>query len=386
MRILQFGRFLTEQNGGVERHVHDLCMSLSQSGQSVTNLVSWTGPGVRETIADGLTTVACQRLAMLNSTAIAPSLIRQAMARHQTRPFDVFHLHFPDPLTHLASLCLPRNVPRVITWHSDIVRQKHWLGLYRPFLQAELRRAHALVAATPVHFLASRLIPQDIPDERKHVIAFGVDARRLTLNDHSEALRQSLRARAGTRPLVFALGRHVPYKGFDVLIEAMRQTQALLFLGGDGPLTPALSEQVLACGLQDRVVLTGAIPEAELAAYFHACDFFVLPSVESNEALGLVQLEAMCCGKPVICTQLGTGVNDLNIEGVTGLTVEPRNAMALAAAMRQLSEDPGLRERLGTQARSHALSVGQTSFMAQQHVALYEQVIRQSRAAPSTER
>lgn len=384
MRILQFGRFLTDQNGGVERHVHDLCMSLSACGMSVTNLVTWPGRQVQEERIGHLNTVACPRLAVLNSTALSFSLIRQAVARHQAQPFDVFHLHFPDPLTHLASLCLPAQVPRVITWHSDIVRQKRMLGLYRPFLQAELRRASALVAATPVHFQNSRLIPQDYPAAQKHVIAFGVDEQRLSLDEGRQRLMQSLRARAGRRALLFALGRHVYYKGFEVLIEAMRHTDALLFLGGVGPLTPALRAQVQAAGLQDRVILTGAIAESDLAAYFHACDFFILPSVEPNEALGLVQLEAMSCGKPVICTQLGTGVNDLNIEGVTGLTVPPRDALALAAAMRQLVQDRALRERLGTQARSHVQSLGQARAMARQHVQLYEQVIRQSR--PSTER
>lgn len=384
MRILQFGRFLIDQNGGVERHVHDLCLSLSQAGQSVTNLVTWAGAGVHETADGGVTTVACQRLALVNSTALSPALIRQALARHRAQPFDVFHLHFPDPLTHLASLCLPAHVPRVITWHSDIVRQKHWLGLYRPFLQAELRRAHALVAPTPVHFKTSRLIPADYPAEQQHVIPFGIDTNRLTLHASHRRLMGSLRERAGSRPLVFALGRHVYYKGFEVLIEAMRHMDALLYLGGVGPLTPALTAQVQAAGLQDRVILTGAIAESDLAAYFHACDFFVLPSVEPNEALGLVQLEAMSCGKPVICTQLGTGVNDLNIDGVTGLTVPARDAQALAAAMRQLVQDPALRHRLGAQALAHALNLGPSSAMARQHVQLYEQVIRQSR--PSTER
>ena len=107
---------------------------------------------------------------------------------------------------------------------------------------------------------------------------------------------------------MFALGRNVYHKGFKVLIEALQHTDTFLILGGDGPLRPQLEQQADALGVGDRVVFSGRIPEEDLAAYLDACDVFCLPSVEQSEAFRLVQLEAMACGKPAVCTQLNNGV------------------------------------------------------------------------------
>ncbi|WP_137890769.1 glycosyltransferase [Ramlibacter sp. 2FC] len=240
--------------------------------------------------------------------------------------------------------------------------------------QRELRRADALVAATAAHFGTSTQIPVDIPPQRRHVIPYGMDFSALQLTEHTAALADELRARTGQRKLVFALGRHVSYKGFDVLIDAMRQVDAVLMLGGSGPLTQQLRQQAQAQGVADRILFIGRIPEPDLAAYFQACDLFCLPSVSEMEAFGLVQLEAMACGKPVVCTQLNNGVNVVNVHGETGLAVPVGDALALGRTLMQLIDNDTLRTRMGQQAFGRAHGVYSLSAMTTLHVNLYRQL------------
>ncbi|MBP7309417.1 MAG: glycosyltransferase, partial [Polaromonas sp.] len=208
------------------------------------------------------------------------------------------------------------------------------------------------------------------------VIPFGLDFSSLVLTPHSDAVRSTLLSRANGQAIIFALGRHVYYKGFDVLIDAMQHIDAQLILGGDGPLKGQLQDQVDRLGLKNKISFTGSIEEADLPAYFHACDVFCLPSVEQSEAFGLVQLEAMACGKPVICTLLNNGVNVLNVHGETGFAVPVRDSLALADRINQVLNDSGLRLKLGEQARTRALQVYSLEANTQQHIQLYQELMQ----------
>jgi glycosyltransferase involved in cell wall biosynthesis len=378
MRVLQFGRFWNAQHGGVERHVSLLGQGLAMQGIDVVNLVSASGRVGADETQGRYRLVQATSLGLAYGTALSPALLLKALALHREQPFDLFHLHFPDPLSHLTSMVLPKHFPRVITWHSDIIRQKRLLSLYRPFLSRIARQADALVAATQAHFDSSTQIPDDIPLERRYVIPYGLDYTQLKLNVRTTALRDELRSRSRGRGLVFALGRHVYYKGFEVLIDALQYTDAFLILGGDGPLRIQLEQRVASMGLSDRVFFSGRILEDDLAAYFHACDVFCLPSVEPSEAFGLVQLEAMACGKPVICTQLNNGVNVVNVHGQTGFAVPVRDRMALGNCLTQLLKDDALRHLLGAQAlsRSELYSV---PAMTASHIRLYQELLSTKR-------
>jgi glycosyltransferase involved in cell wall biosynthesis len=371
VRVLQFGRFWNEQHGGIERHVSLLSQGLAAQGVEVINLVASSNLSGNEETHGLYRLIRAPSFGEAYSMALSPALVIRALAMHRQKPFDIVHLHFPDPLSHMTSMLLPSNVKRVITWHSDIVRQKRLLAMYQPLLGRITRQADALVAATQAHFDGSTQIPKDIPAGRRHVIPYGLDYASLQLNERTLALRDELRGRAQGRGLVFALGRHVYYKGFDVLIDALQHTDAFLMLGGDGPLRPQLEQQAADLGLSDRILFTGHIPEEDLAAYFHACDVFCLPAVERSEAFGLVQLEAMACGKPVVCTQLNNGVNVVNIDGKTGFAVPVRDPVALGKCLAQLLGDPELREKLGAQALVHTDGYSVRSMTAS-HIKLYQ--------------
>jgi rhamnosyl/mannosyltransferase len=278
-------------------------------------------------------------------------------------------------MSHLASMILPKSIPRVISWHSDIIKQKKILKLYRPFQYYEIMRAKALITATHAHYTSSQQIPAKYLTKNRHVIPFGMDFGKLQLTPQITNRVNEIRSRVADQMIVFALGRHVSYKGFDILIKAMQASNAYLILGGEGPLTDELHQQVHMLGLTNKVQFTGRISDEDLPAFYHACDVFCLPSVTTAEAFGIVQLEAMACRKPVICTQLRNGVNEVNIHGVTGLTVPTNDAKALSLVIEELRLNIANRLQLGQQAYTHALSNYSLNAMSEQHVRLYSEII-----------
>lgn len=371
MRVLHFGKYWA-QDGGIETHVKTLCRGLAGLGVDVVNLVSSIDKTVSDFEVDGYRVVEAPTLGIYFSTSISPAMIGAARRLHQEKPFDVVHLHFPDPMSHLAAMFLPRSIPRVISWHSDIVKQKQLLKLYRPWQYRQIMQSAAIIVPTAAHFSSSTQIPPSYPLAKRHIIPYGLDYTQHT-NAHAVAdMAQAIRHRANGRFVVFALGRHVGYKGFDVLLEALQHTDAYLILGGDGPLRGMLQAQAQQLGFADRVWFSGRLSAADMAACYQACDVFCLPSVTPNEAFGLVQLEAMACGKPVICTHLNNGVNAVNPHGITGLTVPVQDPIALGQAIETLRLDSALRHRLGQQAQQHALTTYAMQTMCQRHTSLYE--------------
>jgi len=214
--------------------------------------------------------------------------------------------------------------------------------MFEPFLQAALRKSSAIIATSP-NYLATSPALQNFR-ERCHVIPYGIDTTQFA-ECSPEAVRR-VRERFGDR-LVISVGRLVYYKGFDVLIRAMASVRGKLVIVGDGPLRAELGNLAAQLGVTDKVIFAGEINNADVAPYYHAADLFALASVARSEAFGIVQIEAMAAGLPVINTALDSGVPFVSLDGETGLTVPPGNPPALAEAINRLLDDAGLRQRLG---------------------------------------
>jgi rhamnosyl/mannosyltransferase len=374
VKVLHLGKFDTL--GGIERHVKALASGLVATGEvEVVNLVSNDAARTDRHDDYGYPTVraACWGTAL--SLALSPTLPLLARRLQREHDFDLVHLHFPDPLGHFTALTMPRSVRRVISWHSDIVRQRRALAIYGPPLRAFVRDCDAIIGATPQHLQASTQIPAGRPGQVRAVIPYGFDPAQMAWTTAAEARASELRARGSGRPLLFAVGRHVYYKGFDVLLNALRDIDADLVIGGAGQMTEVLKRAAAAAGVQQRVRFAGYIPEGELVAYYAACDVFVLPSTDRSEAFGLVQLEAMHCGKPVVSTRLGTGVEFVNQDGGTGLLVPPNDAPALAAAINKLLADPALRARMGDAGRARVAEVFSMQEMIESTMDIYRRVL-----------
>jgi glycosyltransferase involved in cell wall biosynthesis len=345
IRVLHVGKFYPPVTGGMERVLESLCEGDTDGVHSEV-LVCNTA---RSTVRDRVRGVGVTRVGTVGaagSVTIAPGL----PAELRRSGGDLMVLHEPNPWA-LLSLAIARpRTPTVVWFHSEVVRPRLQYALfYHPLAHRVYRRARLIVVSSPLlgeH--AAALAPYR---DRIRVIPFGIDATRWDLTPAISARAAEIRREAGGRHLILFAGRMVPYKGVDVLLRAMVGLDASAVLVGDGPSRAGWAVLARQLGLTTRVRFAGEVEHQELAALYHACDTFVLPSVTRAEAFGYVQLEAMACAKPVVSTRLPSGVPWVNRHGETGLTVPPGDADALRRAVAALAGDASIGRRFGQAGR-----------------------------------
>jgi rhamnosyl/mannosyltransferase len=257
---------------------------------------------------------------------------------------DVVVVHMPNPTAELSWLLAGPRAKLAVRYHSDVVRQASAMRLYGPLQMRFLRRA-AIILPTSRPYLDSS--PTLAPfRERCHVVPLGIEPERF---EAPEAARvRALRERYGGGFVLFA-GKHRYYKGLEYLVRAAPAIRAPVVIAGDGPERARC--EALAGELGAPIAFPGELSDEDLVAHLHACDLVAFPSVARSEAFGIGILEAHACGKPVVATTLGTGVEFANLDGETGINVPPCDPEALANAVNRLLDDPQLRERLGEQGR-----------------------------------
>lgn len=369
MNILVLGKYYPPYCGGIETLTRNWAEGFVRRGASVDCVVANDRPRGRRETLDGVRLHRHARFGSLLSTPVCPGYLPAAHRRA-----DVIQTHFPNPLADLTLWLGRRRPPLVVTYHSDIVRQAGLMGLYQPLLHWLLRRAARIVVATPPQLEHSPVLPAF--REKCEIIPFGLDLSRLLLTTRTPWEIEQARSQAGNRPILLNIGRLVGYKGQRHLIEALRHTHAVAWLVGAGPLRAELEAIAQREGVMDRVRFWGEVPDALLPHLLHGCDVFVLSSITPNEAFGLVQVEAMACGKPVICCQLKSGVPHVNQHGRTGLVVPPGDTLALAAAIRTLAGDPDLRHRLGEAGRARAREEYSLETMIDRYWRLFQELTR----------
>lgn len=333
MKVLQLGKFYPIK-GGVEKVMLDLTVGLASRGVETTMLCAHEGKGTLVVqLADHACLVASRSVGKLFGTMLSPALVWAAcrMCRH----YDIVHIHHPDPLACLALWLSGYKGRVVLHWHSDIIKQKRLLVAYRPLQRWLLRRAERIVGTTPVYLERSPFLQRY--QQKAVCLPIGIEP----VQPSAEGVR-FIRQRYAGKKIVFSLGRLVPYKGFHYLIEAARLLgdDYVVLIGGAGPLALQLEDAILTRGLEDKVKLLGRISDEEAANHYGACTLFCLPSVQKTEAFGIVQLEAMSCGKPVVATNIpASGVAWVNAHGVSGLNVTPCDPTALAEAIEAICRD-----------------------------------------------
>jgi rhamnosyl/mannosyltransferase len=285
---------------------------------------------------------------------------------------DLIHVHIPNPLAELSALMANRDIPVVAQFHSDVVRQRNLLKLYGPFLDAFYRRANCIVVPTPRHIEISPFVSKY--RDKCRVVPFGVPLSRFELDARGREKVDELR---DGLPTVLCVGRLVSYKGVEFLIRALEGIRARLWIAGTGPLEESLKHLAQERGLADRIEFLGQVSDEDLVAYYHACDVFVLPSVTSAEMFGVVQLEAMACRKPVISTNLSTGVSWVNQHGKTGYVVPRRNAEELRKGIQLLLDNPRLREEMGEAGRWRVERHFTSTKMAEAMLEVYREMLQE---------
>jgi glycosyltransferase involved in cell wall biosynthesis len=367
MKVLHVGKYYPPVPGGMERVLQLLCEGERNQVDSRV-LVAGTGRTTIREVRNGVPVTRAGSLAMMGSVGLSAALPRELFRAAR----DITVLHEPNPVALVADCITGGRGPLVVYFHSEVVRAEwKYALLYRPFLRRVLDRAARIIVASPS--MAEHA--EQLADHRHKcvVIPYGIDRAPLADTPAVRARAVNLRGELGG-PLVLFTGRLVPYKGVDVLLRAMATVNARLVVVGDGPLRGALEAQARAtCG--GRVTFAGIVADHELTALYHACDVFVLPSVTRAEAFGMVQIEAMACGKPVVSTSVPSGVPWVNQHQETGLIVPPADPDALAGAVRCLLGDASLRARLGDGGRRRVAREFTAITMAERTVALYRAVL-----------
>ncbi len=333
MRILQLGKFYPIR-GGVEKVAYDLTTGLSERNVRCDMMCAASRGASRViTLNDYAKVICCRTWMKAAATMISPSMI--FTLRKTCHQYDIIHVHHPDPMACLALLLSGYKGKVILHWHSDIQKQKLLLKLYKPLQRWLLRRADRVVGTTPVYLAESPFLH----DQQSKTVCLPIGVQPMhPVQKNVETLRKQY---AGKK-IVFSLGRLVAYKGYSFLVAAAKylSDDYVILIGGTGALKSELQREIKEFGIQDKVKLLGRISDEDLPAYYGACDVFCLSSVQKTEAFGIVQIEAMSCGKPVIATNIPqSGVPWVNAHGVSGLNVAPGNAEELARAIEAVTKD-----------------------------------------------
>ena len=353
MRILHTFKVYTPDNhGGIVEAIARITAGTPQNDSVSLLVCRYLGVGSTVDV-DGLSVERTSTLAQFSSLPISPGFI--PVLRKRMQDADVIAFHAPFPFVDIAlMLGLPQDKALVIHWHAEITGRNLFRPIFHPLLKRSVERADCIVVSHPSIIEHSEYLAGHAA---KCVVApYGIDTD-FWGGRAAEDEAPIRRMRQQHPRLIVACGRLVPYKGFDVLLRALKRVDAHLIIAGTGPLEEMLRGVAAEAGVTDRVTFAGYLSREQQRQAFGAADLFVLPSVSEAEAFGIVQLEAMCSAIPVVNTSLPTGVPWVARDGLEGLTVAPRDEGALAGAVSRLLDDRDLAKRLGAAGKERAVGM-----------------------------
>ncbi|MBI5698837.1 glycosyltransferase [Candidatus Saganbacteria bacterium] len=370
MNILQVVKYYYPYLGGIETYTREIVLGLkSQPKMTIKVLTANTRPRTEEDIVDEISVTRVARFGELFSVPLCPAFPLVLKSKNA----DIMHFQMPFPLAEFSEILFPKRAKIVVSWHSDIVKQVFQRKLFEPFLLKFLDRVDKILVATPNHITSSLYLPKYI--DKCEIVPYGIDFSRFDKIGSEDQKVRALKNKYADG-LVLFVGRLVYYKGVEYLIRAMRESTGRLVIIGDGPLKQRLLNLIAELGLSARVEILDSINNGEVVYYYQACDLFVLPSIANSEAFGIAQVEAMACGKPVITTDLPTGVTYVNQKDVTGLVVPLKESAALARAINILLKDPGRRKLLGENGDKRARQLFNKTDLAVNIKKIYSTVLK----------
>ena len=353
-KIVHFGKYYLPDSGGIESVTVSLARGAVEAGHSVKVVCFAKSRSLPTEVMDDVTVVRSPIAKLVASQPLGWRYFTNCLSA--ARDVGIVHLHAPNMLGALCALFIKRKTRLLVHWHSDVIN-KGWLGyLTRPLEKAFLHRADCIVATSQV-YADSSLSLRPFKSKIK-VVPIGVaDPVR---GDASSALPSELEKRIDGRRIVLAVGRLVPYKGFDILLQAAPalSTDAVVVIVGTGPLQEELCQASEAAPTKDRVILAGRLSDAELQTLFARATMYCMPSTYRAEAFGVVLLEAMAHGLPIVATEIpGSGVPWVNQHGVSGLNVPVKDPLQLAAACNKILSSCTLHQQYAEGARQRFLNI-----------------------------
>lgn len=374
MRVLHFYKtYYPDSMGGVEQVIRQMCVGTGRLG--VTNEVltltrqktrldfEFQGHRVRRVPVD------------VEIASNAMSLAAFGELRRMAADADVVHYHFPWPFADLAHFIARIDKPSVVTYHSDIVRQKMLLKLYQPLKHRFLQSVDAIVATSPNYMASSAVL--DRYRDKTRIITYGLD--KTIYPEPQQDRLQRWRDRVGDKFFLF-VGVLRYYKGLHILLDAVANSDYPVVIVGAGPIEMELKEHAQRLGLT-HVLFVGALDDADKVALLTLCYAVAFPSHLRSEAFGISLLEGAMFGKPMISSEIGTGTTYINIDGETGIVVPPSDPEAFGAAMKRLWDNPDLAHEMGKRAEARYVELFTAERMAASYNALYHEVVARRAAA-----
>jgi len=340
IRVLHvYKTFTPDSVGGLENAIAQMASATGRLGLD-TRVVSISRTGLPATSRLGRTEHFRYRETFsVASNTVSLSLL--ADFRRHVEWADVIHYHFPWPFADLLHLAWRVRKPSIVTYHSDIVRQRQLMKLYQPLMRAFLGRVNHIVATSP-NYLQTSDVLRNYADKTS-VIPIGLDPASYPRPDPERVAHW--RRELGDNFFLF-IGVIRYYKGLHILLDAVASTHLPTVIVGSGPIENELRAHAQRQGLS-HVRFLGSVAEEDKVALLQLSMAVVFPSHLRSEAFGVTLLEGAMFGKPLISSEIGTGTSYINIHEETGIVVPPSDPDALRAAMQRLAEDPGLRQRMG---------------------------------------
>lgn len=368
IRVLHlFKTYFPDSYGGIEQVINQIARGAVKYGIK-TDVLSLSKHKVERTIElDGHRVHRARQDFYIASTGISLSVFLRFS--QLAKRADVIHYHFPWPLMDVVHLATRMKKPTVVTYHSDIVRQKYLLKIYKPLRHAFLANVDRIVATSP-NYLASSDVLRHFK-EKVEVIPIGMDKASYPLPD-TQRIDSWRRAFGGKFFLFVGVLRY--YKGLHILIEAARSVSYPIVIVGAGPVEAELKEQVARYGLSN-IHFVGCVSDEDKVALLQLCFAVVFPSHLRSEAFGISLLEGAMYGKPMISSEIGTGTTFVNIDGETGVVIPPSDPQALSEALQWLWEHPAEAATMGVKAEQRYWQRFTADQMVEQYVQLYRKLV-----------
>lgn len=369
MRVLHFYKTsFPDTVGGVEQVIYQLARGASKLGVKTDVLSLAPGRVARTIEMEGYLAHRARLDLQIASTGFSVSALWRFA--QLARAADVIHYHFPWPFMDMVHFATRVGKPTLVTYHSDIIRQKRLLKLYRPLKRKFLASMDRIVATSP-NYLATSDVLERFSD-KVTVIPYGLD--KATYPAPTPERLQFWRERLGPDFFLF-VGVLRYYKGLSILLDAAQGTHFPIVIVGAGPIERELKEQAARLGLHN-IHFLGHLPDADKSALLTLCHGVVFPSHLRSEAFGISLLEGAMYGKPMISSEIGTGTTFINIGGETGLVIPPSDPAALRQAMCQLWDHPEQAAEMGKRAEARYWSHFTAEQMVKSYVELYRQLAR----------
>jgi len=367
VKVLHFYRtYFPDTQGGLEEAIRQICASTKIQGVESRILTLSKNPEPR-IIHFPEATVYRARLD-LDIASCSMGIEAFSMFSELEQWADVVHYHFPWPFADIVKLWTRSKKPSVLTYHSDIVRQRWLRFLYRPIMEIFLAGMSRIVATSPNYAKTSRTLRNH--KDQLAIIPLGLDEK--SYPPANLDLVNKIVAKYGNDFFLF-VGVLREYKGLKFLLDACHNAPFSVLIAGKGPQEAALKDQARNLGLTN-VHFLGYVSDEIKIALLKLCRGLVLPSYLRSEAFGVALLEGAMSGKPLISTEIGTGTSYINIDGETGFTVPPENPMALRRAMDVLLSDSDKAQRLGANARRHYEQYFVAQRMGNAYANLYDKI------------